>query len=166
MKNILLKPFYTCSLILLITFPHIAISQQNTQPVDFLSGYFSRESNNSDAAKNTNTNIYIKLYPEQWIAILYIPYPYASSVDTDTINSVFEKVERKSENGSFTRSKFDLLKEAATVHVEKYEIIKEQIQFKCGSINPCAIRFSDNYLELIKSGIINEHIVKFDHITK
>jgi hypothetical protein len=166
MKNVLLNSLYTGALALLVTFPQVALSQQKIQSIDILSGHFSRESNNEDAAKTTNNNIYIKLYPEQWIAILYIPYPYAATVSSDTINGVFKKVKRESESGSFTRSKFDLLDEAATVHVEKYEIVKEQIQFKCGSINPCAVRFSDNYLELIKSGIINEHIVKFDHITE
>jgi len=166
MKNILLNFLHTGILALLIAFPFSALSQQKMSSTDILSGYFSRESNNGDAAKTTNNNIYIKLYPEQWIAILYVPYPYAASVGSDTLNKVFDKVKRESESGSFSRSKFDLLDEAATVHVEKYEIIEGQVQFQCGSINPCAIRFSDNYLELVKSGIINEHIVKFDHITQ
>lgn len=132
--------------------------------MNILEGYFSREGNNEHTAKTTNNNIYIKLYPEEWIAILYIPYPYGKNINQGMINKVFNKVERKSESGSFTRSHFDILDEAATVHVEKYENVKGQIQFKCGSVNPCAVRLYSDYLELVKSGIINEHIIKFDHV--
>lgn len=160
--NFLSYAFLLCS----IAIPGIAFSEQTTPGSDILSGYYSREGNNKHAAKTTNNNIYIKLYPEQWIAVLYIPYPYAANVKPGTINAVFKKVKHGSESGSFTRSTFDLLDEAATVHVEKYEAVKEQLQFKCGSVNPCAVRFYDTYLELVKSGIINEHIIKFDHVNK
>ncbi|MCW8831503.1 MAG: hypothetical protein OQK32_08310 [Gammaproteobacteria bacterium] len=136
--------------------------------MDIYSGHFSREANNGPTAEKTNNNIYIKFYPNEWIALLYVPYPYGKNVSPDTIDQVFAKVKRESETGSFTRSKYDLLDEAATAHVEKYEIVEGQIQFQCGSLNPCAIRRynEDNYIELVKSGIINEHIIKFDHITE
>jgi len=168
MKNMLRNYLYTTIFALLTTLSGSVFSQQKIESMDILSGHFSREGNNSSAAKETSNNIYIKMYPEQWIALLYVPYPYATKVTPDMIDAVFEKVVRESESGSFTRSKFDVLDEAATVHVEKYEIVEGQIQFQCGSINPCAIRLynDENYLELVKSGIINEHIIKFDHITK
>lgn len=156
--------FYLYLFSLLTLHPSITIASENSGNPDFLSGYYARESNNSSAAETTKNNIYIKLYPDQWIAILYVPYPYAKSIDSGTINKVFEKVERKSESGSFTRSTYDLLDEAATVHVEKYNVVEDQFQFRCGSISPCAVRFYKTYLELVKNGIINEHIIKFDHI--
>jgi hypothetical protein len=136
--------------------------------MDIISGHFSREGNNGPTAEKTNNNIYIKLYSNNWIALLYVPYPYGIKVSSNTIDKVFSKIKRESESGSFTRSKYDLLDEAATVHVEKYELDEGQIQFQCGSLNPCAIRLNheENYLELVKSGIINEHIIKFDHITQ
>jgi hypothetical protein len=168
MKNTLATYLYATIFALLTTLSGSAFSQQTTETMDMLSGHFSREGNNGSAAKETSNNIYIKMYPDQWIALLYVPYPYATKVTADMIDAVLEKVMRQSETGSFTRSKFDVLDEAATVHVEKYEIVEGQIQFQCGSLNPCAIRLYDdeNYLELVKSGIINEHIIKFDHITK
>lgn len=166
MKNIL-PGYLSISLIALLTIlSGNALAQQTAQEMDIHSGHFAREGNNTSAAKETNNNIYIKLYPEQWVAILYVPYPYASSVTPEMIDGVFEKVDRKSETGAFTRSKFDILDQAATVHVEKYEMVEGQLQFQCGSLNPCAIRFYDNYIELVKSGIINEHLIKFDHVTK
>lgn len=164
------RPNYLCaSLFALLTILSAnAFAQQPAKTMDILLGHFSREGNNQHAAETTGNNIYIKIYPEQWIALLYVPYPYAAKVSPDMIDEVFSKVVRESESGSFTRNKFDVLDEAATVHVEKYELVEGQIQFQCGSLNPCAIRLYDeeNFLELVQSGIINEHLIKFDHITK
>jgi hypothetical protein len=176
-KTILHKYVYISVFALFLTFSGFAFSEtkstETTPPqqtvkitdIDLLAGHYSREGNNGKSAETTGNNIYIKFYPEEWITILYIPYPYASTVNSDTINKALKKVNRESESGSFTRSTFDILEEAATVHVEKYEIVEGQIQFQCGSISPCAIRLYSKYLELIKSGIINEHIIKFDHVT-
>ena len=128
-------------------------------------GHFSREGNNDSPATASKNNIYIKIYPEQWIGILYVPYPYGRQVSSQSIDNVFDAAKKMSKPGSFTRNKFDLLEEAATVHLEEYELVEGQIQFECGSMNPCAIRLGEDYIEMVKSGIINEHIVKFDHIT-
>ena len=168
MKNTLANYLYAIIFAVLSTLSSSALSQQTTETMDIISGHFSRAGNNGSTAKETRNNIYIKMYPDQWIALLYVPYPYAIKTNSDMIDTVFENVIRESVTGSFTRSKFDILDEAATVHVEKYEIVEGQIQFQCGSLNPCAIRLynEENYLELVKSGIINEHIIKFDHITK
>lgn len=168
MKNTLANYLYAIIFALLTTLSGSALSQQTTETMDILSGHFSREGNNGSTAKETKNNIYIKMYPEQWIALLYVPYPYATKVTPNMIDEVLKNIKRKSETGSFTRDTFGVLEEAATVHVEKYEIVKGQIQFQCGSLNPCAIRLynDENFIELVKSGIINEHIIKFDHITK
>lgn len=166
MKNNLPQFLYASIFSLLTIISGNAFSQQKAEPLDILSGHFSREGNNQHAAETTRNNIYIKIYPEQWIALLYVPYPYAAKVSAAMIDQVFEKIERKSASGSFTRDKFGVLEEAATVHVEKYEMVEGQLQFQCGSLNPCAVRFYDSYLELVKSGIINEHLIKFDHITQ
>lgn len=166
MKITFTDSLYTGLFVLLTFFSGSAYSEQASKTLDILTGHFSRESNNQNAAETTNNNIYIKMYPEQWIALLYVPYPYAKNVSPNMVDEVFKNVKFGSESGSFTRDTFGVLKEAATVHVEKYEMVKGQLQFQCGSLNPCAVRFYDNYIELVKSGIINEHIIKFDHITK
>jgi len=166
MKTTLSNCLYVSAFTLLTLFSGNVFSEETSTTLDILTGHFSRESNNQKAAETTNNNIYIKIYPEQWIALLYVPYPYASKVSPDMIDQAFKNVKRVSETGSFTRDTFGALEEPATVHVEKYEMVKGQLQFQCGSINPCAIRFYDDYIELIKSGIINEHIIKFDHITQ
>ena len=166
MKNTLSNSLHAAIFALLTIVSGNAFSQQTSETLNILEGHFSRESNNQHAAETTNNNIYIKMYPEQWIALLYVPFPYAKTVTPNMINEVFKNIKRESESGSFTRDTFGVLKEAATVHVEKYEMVEGQLQFQCGSLNPCAVRFYDNYIELVKSGIINEHIIKFDHITR
>ena len=166
MKNTLSNFLYAATFSLLTVFSGNAFSEQTSTTLDILAGHFSRESNNQPAAENTNNNIYIKMYSGEWIALLYVPYPYAPKVTPEMIDKVFENVKRESETGSFTRDTFGVLEEAATVHVERYEMVKGQLQFQCGSLNPCAVRFYDDYIELVKSGIINEHIIKFDHITQ
>lgn len=166
MKNTPTNSLYAVIFALLTIVSGNAFSQQPSETLDILAGHFSREGNNGSPAKETKNNIYIKMYTEQWIALLYVPYPYATKVSPTMIDEVFKNIKLGSESGSFTRDTFGVLEEAATVHVEKYEMVKGQLQFQCGSLNPCAIRFYDDYIELVKSGIINEHIIKFDHITK
>lgn len=166
MTNTLRNYLQVSVLALLSIFSGNIYAEKISTTLDILTGHFARESNNQHAAESTKHNIYIKMYPEQWIALLYVPYPYANTVTPQMIDQVFEKVSLVSETGSFTRDTYGVLEQAATVHVEKYEMIKGQLQFQCGSINPCAVRFYDEFIELVKSGIINEHIIKFDHITQ
>jgi len=166
MKNILKNHLHTGLFTLLTIFSASAYAENTSTTLDILSGHFSREGNNSSPAKETNNNFYIKMYPEQWIALLYVPFPYAKTVTADMIDEAYKNVKRESETGSFTRDTFGVFEQAATVHVEKYEMVEGQLQFQCGSINPCAVRFYDDYIELVKSGIINEHIIKFDHIVQ
>ena len=166
MKSNLRNSLYAGIFTLLTIASGNAFSEEISTTLDIYSGHFSRESNNQPAAENTNNNIYIKMYPGEWIALLYVPYPYAPKVTADMVDEVFKNVNRESETGAFTRDTFGVLEEAATVHVEKYEMVKGQLQFQCGSLNPCAVRFYDDFIELVKSGIINEHIIKFNHIVK
>ena len=166
MKDQLIKSLYASIFALLTLVSGNAFSEEISTTLDIYAGHFSRESNNQHAAENTNNNIYIKMYPDEWIALLYIPYPYAPKVTADMVDEVFKNVTHRSETGSFTRDTFGVLEESATIHIEKYEMIKGQLQFQCGSINPCAVRFYDDFIELVKSGIINEHLIKFDHIVK
>lgn len=143
-----------------------AYTQQAEPALDIHAGHFSREGNNGSPSETSHNNIYIKLYPDNWIALLYVPFPYAKNVSADIIDKVFVQAKTQITKRSFTRDTFGLLDEAATVHMERYEQVEGQTQFECGSINPCALRFGNDYLELVKSGVINEHIVKFNHITE
>lgn len=141
-----------------------AYSQQSTLKADTLTGHFSREGNNDTPAQTINNNIYIKLFEDNSIATLYIPYPYAKSVSPDIITNILEEAKRQTSSSAFIRGKFGHLEENATVHVEKFGFFEDQIVYECGSLAPCTIKLHEGYLELIKPGMINEHIIKYHHV--
>ena len=96
--------------------------------------------------------------------MLYIPFPYGKAVESSAIDSVFITAKKKTSGSAYLRGKFGRLEESATVQFERYGYLEDRVVFECGSLSPCTIRFGENYLELIKPGIINEHIIRYDHI--
>ena len=96
--------------------------------------------------------------------MLFVPYPYATSVDASVITRVFDTAKKQTSTGSYLKGKFGLLNEAATVHIERYGYLEDRVVFECGSLAPCTIRFGAGFLELIKPGVINEHIIRYDHV--
>lgn len=127
-------------------------------------GYFAREGNNQSPSITSGNNTYIKLYDNRWVAMLYIPYPYAKSVTEEEINHVFKQIKLQARSSALMRGKFGVLKEFATVQFERFGYLGDKLVFECGALSPCTIQLHDSYLELIKPGVINEHIIKFDYI--
>ena len=127
-------------------------------------GYFSRDGNNQSPSETTNNNIYIKLYENQWVGMLYLPYPYARSVNAETIDEVFNAAKAKTSTSAYLRSKFNRLEERATIQIEKFGYLEDRLVFECGSLAPCTIKLYDDYLELVKPGMINEHIIRYNHV--
>ena len=164
MKKYLLKNTLFLLLTVITVFPGALLSEQQKTTMDIFAGHFSREGNNESPSKTSKNNIYIKLYKDQWIATLHIPFPYATTVEPAAIDKVFEQIKKQATTRAYMRGTFGQLTEKATVQVEKYGYIEDRIIYECGSLSPCTIKLADNYLELIKPGVINEHIIKFNHI--
>lgn len=131
---------------------------------DIKAGHFSREGNSQSPSKTTGNNIYIKFFENQWIAVMHVPYPYATSVDAASITKAMEQAKKKTSTNSYLRGTFGHLEEAATIQIEQFGYIEDRIVFECGSLAPCTIKLGDGYLELIKPGVINEHIIKYNHV--
>ena len=131
---------------------------------DITAGHFSREGNSESPSKTTRNNIYIKFFDGQWIAVMHVPYPYATTVDSATITRAMEQAKKKTKTSSYLRGTFGQLKEPATVQIEQYGHIEDRIVFECGSLSPCTIKLGEGHLELIKPGVINEHIIKYNHV--
>ena len=127
-------------------------------------GHFSREGNSQSPSETTRNNIYIKFFDNQWIAVMHVPYPYATTVDSATITHAMEQAKKKTNTSSYLRGTFGHLEEPATIQIEKYGHIEDRIVFECGSLSPCTIKLGEGYLELIKPGVINEHIIKYNHV--
>ena len=164
MKNILFRYFGTMILAATTALPLNVLAKNSG---DIFSGYYAREGNNGSPSRTLHHNVYMKLYADegqQWVALLHIPLPYASSVDEAVIPKIFEKIEKKLSSSSFIRDTFGYLDEKATVQYERFGYMQDKLIFECGSLSPCTIRPADGYLELIKPGMINEHIIKYNHI--
>lgn len=129
-----------------------------------LTGYYAREGNNSSSAVAAGNNIYIRFFPEQWLAMLFLPYPYAEQVAPATIDSVFDAARAQASGSAYLRGTFGELDENATLHIERYGYLEDRVLFECGSLAPCTIRFGDGYIELIKPGMINEHIIRYNPV--
>jgi hypothetical protein len=164
MKNIFFKKILLSTLMVITVFPGVTLPAEPANKMDIFSGHFSMEGNNESPSQTINNNIYIKIFKNQWIAMLYIPYPYATTVNSSAITKVFEEAKRQTSGSSYLRGTFGQLSEPATIHIEKFGYLEDRLIFECGSLSPCTIRLSDDYLELIKPGVINEHIIKYNHV--
>ena len=160
MKATSTKKFLIVSLLVMAVF-----SAQHSNAAESLSGYYSRDGNNDSPSRTTRNNIYIKFFEDRWIGMLYIPYLSGTSVESSVIESVFNKAKAKTTGSAYLRGKFGHLEEAATVQFERYGYLEDRVVFECGSLAPCTIRFDNDYLELIKPGVINEHIIKYNHVS-
>ena len=85
-------------------------------------------------------------------------------MNSSAINKVFEEGKKQTSSSAYLRGTFGHLSEPATLHIEKFGYLEDRLVFECGSLAPCTIRLSDDYLELIKPGVINEHIIKYNHV--
>lgn len=160
----LARSLHWLAIALTVAMPCAALSQQTPIDTDALLGHYSREGNNESPSRTINNNIYIKLFENNWIATLYVPQPSAESVLPETITRVLEQAKSESSTSAYIRGKFGLLEQNATVHIEKFGFIEDQIIYECGSLAPCTIKLHEGFLELIKPGVINEHIIKYHHV--
>jgi hypothetical protein len=133
-------------------------------PAESLVGYYAREGNNGSPAQAAGNNIYIRFYPDRWLGMLFLPWPYAEQVDPATIPRVFDAARAQTTSSAYLRGTFGELQQKATLHIERYGYLEDRIIFECGSLAPCTIRLGEGYLELIKPGVINEHIVRYQHV--
>jgi len=133
-------------------------------PGESIDGYYAREGNNGSPAQAAGNNIYIRFFPGNWIGMMFLPYPYAKQVDSATIPRVFDAARAQATSSAYIRGTFGELQQKATLHIERYGYLEDRIIFECGSLAPCTIRMAEGYLELIKPGMINEHIVRYQHV--
>jgi hypothetical protein len=167
MKNPLIKFISAILLTALTVFPGTSYALMATDKTNIFDGYYAREGNNGSPSRTLHHNVYMKLYADggqQWVALLHIPLPYGSTVDEAVIPNIFKNIRKQINSSAFVRGTFGYLEEKATVQFERFGYMQDKIIFECGSLSPCSIIPADGYLELIKPGMINEHIIKYNHI--
>lgn len=158
-KGFLLGLLLACS-----SFPAVVFSAQQPSLNEDLSGHYSRDGNNGSPSETAGNSIYIKFFEDRWVGMLFIPYPYASGVEAPMVTQVFVAARKQTTSAALMKGEFGLLSEAATIQIERYGYLGDRIVFECGSLAPCTIRMGDGFLELIKPGVINEHIVRYNHV--
>jgi hypothetical protein len=158
-KGFLLGLLLACS-----SFPAVVFSAQQPGLNENLSGHYSRDGNNGTPSETAGNSIYIKFFEDRWVGMLFIPYPYAVSVEAWGVTQGWVAARKQATSAALMKDEFGLLSEAATIQIERYGYLGDRIVFECGSLAPCTIRMGDGFLELIKPGVINEHIVRYNHV--
>jgi hypothetical protein len=158
------KHWLIAALLCLVIAPGSVFAIQTLTNPESLPGFYARLGNNGSSAKTAGNNTYIKFFEDRWLAIMFVPYPYAQTLDASLIKQVFNRARKKASGAAYLRGKFGLLSDSATLQIERYGYLEDRIIFECGSLAPCTIRMSDGFLELIKPGVINEHIIRYDHV--
>ncbi len=155
--------FLSILLIAILMIPCATLSAQTTT-AEKLSGFYAREGNSDSPAMTSRNNIYIKFFDDRWVGMMFIPYPYAIEVEDRVVSEVFATARKQVSSAAILRGKYGLLSEPATIQIERYGYLEDRIVFECGALSPCTIRLGDAQLELIKPGVINEHIVNYNHV--
>lgn len=139
-----------------------AIRCQIDWKVEGLQRIFSREENVGKIAQMSGKSHYMKFYPPIRVIRLFIPYPYSTAVKAEAISSVFEEVSKKTVGDAFIRGKFGEMDENVIANIGTVKTGSDVILFDCESSSPCKIIFMDNSLQLIKKGILADHILDYE----
>ncbi len=159
----LFKQLRVC-LLTLALLPTLGYAAEAIEEADIFNGYYSRVGNDGKPAEATGYSLSMKFYPDQWVILLYIPYPYSNSVSTEVVHKVFAEVKQTVTESAYVKSDFGLLEQAATVSIEPYGIENDRALFDCGGSGTCATIFFKDALHIVKTGIINDHIIKYNRV--
>ncbi len=157
--------FLTYLTIAALLFSPYSLLEAASEKVDIYSGYYSRDGNDDRPAKISGNSIYIKFYPDQWVILLYVPYPYSTTLKSRVLHDVFREVKKQAKSKSYIKGKFGSLTKKAIAHIETYEMAEPgKAIFECDGMAPCRVNFSNGYMEMRKAGIVSDHIIKFNRI--
>jgi hypothetical protein len=127
-------------------------------------GYYSREGNDGKMALTSGNNHYIRFYPENRIIRLYIPYPYSKKVKPGAIKLAFDAAAKKSTGSAYIRDKFGVMDEPIVAHLDFFRWVDGHIMYDCGKPKPCKVLFNGGFMTVIKSGIVLEHKIRYEHV--
>jgi len=97
-------------------------------------------------AEMSGKSHYIKFYPGDRVARLYIPYPYSKQLSTEMISKVFKVASGKTTGSAYIRDTFGLLDKAVVAHLDDFR------------------RVVDGLIQVIKKGIVKDHIIKYNYV--
>ena len=106
----------------------------------------------------------MKFFEGQWVVTLHVPLKDIANKNPDTIAKTLVEAKKQATSPAYIRGTFGQLQEAAIATIEKFGYMENRIIFECNSLSPCSVELKEGYLELIKPGMLNEHIIKYNHI--
>jgi len=131
---------------------------------EILEGHYAPDIVGARPTQTGGNEIFLKFFPERWLGIMFVPYPYADRVDPALVTQVFERARRQTDSAAYLKGSFGLLEEKATVQIERYGYYQDRIAFECGALSPCTIRIGNGFLEFAKPGVVGEHVVLYRHV--
>ena len=129
-----------------------------------VSGYYSRHEQPGGMAESSGQSEFIRFYEPDRIIHLYMPFPYSNSLEPNQLRQLFSAANAKTSGSAYLRGDFDILSEDIVAHVDKVKIVDAQAMIDCSNSAPCRIKFSTNGMEIIKPGVVLEHITEYELI--
>jgi len=131
---------------------------------EILDGHYAPDIVGASPSQTGGNEIFVKFFPERWLGLMFVPYPYADRVAAGLITQVFERARQQTDSAAYIKDSFGLLEEKATVQIERYGYYQDRIAFECGALSPCTIHIGDGFLEFSKPGVVTEHVVLYRHV--
>jgi hypothetical protein len=131
---------------------------------EILDGHYAPDIVGANPLQTGGNEIFVKFFPQRWLALMFVPYPYADRVPASLVTRVFERARQQTDSAAYIKDSFGLLEEKATVQIERYGYYQDKIAFECGALSPCTIRIGKGFLEFSKPGVVSEHVVLYRHV--
>jgi hypothetical protein len=131
---------------------------------EILDGHYAPDIVGANPAEAGGNEIFVKFFPDRWLGLMFVPYPYAERVDADLVTKAFERARGQTGSAAYLKDSFGLLEEKATVQIERYGYYQDRIAFECNALAPCTIRIGNGFLEFSRPGVVAEHVVLYRHV--
>lgn len=152
-----------CVLLLSALLPGASYAATGAQG-EILDGYYAPDIVGARPAQTGGNEIFLKFYPERWLGLMFVPFPYAERVDANLVAQAFERARQQTDSAAYIKDSFGLLEEKATVQIERYGYYQDRIAFECGALSPCTIHIGNGFLEFSKPGVVSDRVVLYRHV--
>lgn len=126
-----------------------------------LAGYYAREQNDGELARASRKSHYIRFYPENRVVRLVIPFPYATTLDPDTLRAVFRRAAGRTRGSAYISDTFGVLDRKVIAHIDFVRRMDGRTLFDCDRAIPCTMEFDDGSMRIIKQGLIRDHVTSY-----
>ncbi len=131
---------------------------------EIFDGHYAPDVVGERPLQSGGNEIFVKFFPDRWLGLMFVPFPYAERVDPALVTQAFERARQQAGSAAFLKDSFGLLEEKATVQIERYGYLQDRIAFECSALAPCTIRIGNGFLEFVRPGVVSERVVLYRHV--